>query len=324
MNDIDRAVSILRAGGVIAFPTETVYGLGADARNAAAVQRVFDIKGRPSTNPVIVHVADATVGRRFASEWPDAATALVERFWPGPLTLVLPKVDAIVPAVTAGRSTVGLRAPDHPRTLELLRQFNGPLIGPSANRSTHVSPTTAQHVRDELGDALDLVIDGGPCRVGIESTVLDLSGASPAILRPGAISREQIQAIIGEVAMRPIVADASTAASAPGQQAVHYAPITPTYRFDPGDHLIEQWIGVHPEKPAIALIIAAQPRTSANIKCIAMPDRPEDYARQMYAALRHADRQSLAAIWIEMPPAEPEWLAVRDRLLRASRTPPGS
>ena len=178
------AVEILRGGGVVAFPTETVYGLAADATNAAAVNRVFEIKGRPPTNPCIVHVADAMVAKRFALNWPSVAEKLVERFWPGPLTIVLKKTDAIVPAATAGKNSVGLRCPDHPLALQLLREFDGPLIGPSANRSTRISPTTAQHVRDELGDSIDLILDGGACEVGIESTVLDLSGSVPTILRP--------------------------------------------------------------------------------------------------------------------------------------------
>src|SRR4051812_22054097 len=192
---ITQAVEILRRGGVVAFPTETVYGLGADATNAGAVARVFQIKGRPSTNPLIVHVADEAIARRYARDFPIAATKLVARFWPGPLTIVLPKAPAIVPSVTAGLDTVGLRAPNHPLALELLRAFDGALAGPSANKSTHVSPTTAEHVRDELGDAVDLILDGGPCEVGIESTVLSLVG-EPKILRLGAVTREMIEDVL--------------------------------------------------------------------------------------------------------------------------------
>src|SRR5947207_9629696 len=184
---IGKAVEILRAGGLVAFPTETVYGLGADATNAEAVAKIFAAKGRPATNPLIVHVADVDTARRFAASWPLAASHLAEQFWPGPLTLVLPRSPAIVPAVSAGLRTVGLRVPNHPLALQLLQQFGGPVAAPSANRSNRVSPTTAQHVRDELGDAVDLVLDGGPCAVGIESTVLDLTGDRPAILRPGGV-----------------------------------------------------------------------------------------------------------------------------------------
>jgi L-threonylcarbamoyladenylate synthase len=197
--DTGAAAAVLRRGGLVAFPTETVYGLGADATNADAVTKIFAAKGRPSTNPLIVHVADAAVARRYATAWPPAAAQLADRFWPGPLTLVLPKAPDIVPAVTAGLNTVGLRVPDHPVALQLLREFGGAVAAPSANRSNRVSPTTADHVREELGDAVDLVLDGGPCRVGIESTVLDLTTERPTILRPGGLSREQIEAVVGPV-----------------------------------------------------------------------------------------------------------------------------
>ncbi len=311
----------------MAFPTETVYGLGADATNAAAVRRVFEVKGRPQTNPVIVHVADVDVAKRFAAAWPHSASSLVERFWPGPLTIVLPKTDAIVPEVTAGRHTVGLRSPDHPLTLALLRQFAGPLIGPSANRSTFVSPTTAQHVRDELGDSIDLILDGGPCRVGIESTVLDLSTDRPTILRPGAVSREQIVDVIGPVDLFSGSVERGTAAASPGMHAIHYAPITPTYRFERHEAArVIHWMAQNTGKAAIVLRLGTPPEDDPlsrsladNHKQITMPERSEEYARQIYAALRHADRQSPAAVWIEMPADQPEWVAVRDRLMRASR-----
>ena len=198
-DEISQAADVLRNGGVVAFPTETVYGLGADATSLQAVRKVFAIKGRPATNPVIVHVTDAEMAQRYASQWPDNATKLVEKFWPGPLTVIVPKAQTIVTAATAGRKTVGLRSPDHPMTQELLRAFDGPMVGPSANRSSRVSPTTAQHVRDELGNKIDLVLDGGPCRVGIESTVVDLSVTPPMILRPGAISKWQVEQVIGTV-----------------------------------------------------------------------------------------------------------------------------
>jgi L-threonylcarbamoyladenylate synthase len=313
------AVEILRGGGVVAFPTETVYGLGADAINSRAVQRVFDVKGRPPTNPCIVHVADEEMAKRFAANWPVNAAKLVEIFWPGPLTIVLAKIDAIPSLVTAGKNTVGLRCPDHPLTLQLLREFGGPIIGPSANRSTHVSPTTAQHVRDELGDAIDLILDGGPCEVGIESTVLDLSGNVPTILRPGAISREQIESIVGSIQLFGGAIDPSIAATSPGQHKVHYAPITPTYRFETnGKQHVVTWSQNNPEKFAV-VIGFEEMSISTNMKWIAMPNNSEEYARQLYAILHHADQQSTAAIWIEMPPDEPNWTAVRDRLLRASR-----
>src|SRR5947207_69544 len=199
MSDVTEAVKILRRGGLVAFPTETVYGLGADATNADAVAKIFAAKGRPATNPLIVHVAGADVARRYAADWPVAASHLAQAFWPGPLTLVVPRGATIVSQVTAGGDTVGLRVPAHPLALELLRAFDGPVAAPSANKSNRVSPTAAQHVRDELGDAVDLVLDGGPCTVGIESTVLDLTGERPVILRPGGVQRRKIETILGPV-----------------------------------------------------------------------------------------------------------------------------
>jgi L-threonylcarbamoyladenylate synthase len=298
---VDQAVRILRSGGVVAFPTETVYGLGADATNADAVARVFQIKGRPSTNPLIVHIADEQVARRYAKEFPVAATKLVARFWPGPLTIVLPKAPAIVPSVTAGLDTVGLRTPNHPMALELLRAFDGALAGPSANKSTHVSPTTAQHVRDELGDSVNLILDGGTCAVGIESTVLSLIGP-PTILRLGAITREMIEEVLHEtVGASVTVAEATSPLRSPGQLAVHYAPRTPAFRFEPR------------ERDRIDLTDAAIIEPSLDA---------ETYARNFYARLRMLDAQGLRAIYIEMPPDAPLWAAVRDRIIRATKPLP--
>src|SRR5688572_29815393 len=231
--DIQRAVALLREGRLVAIPTETVYGLAADATSEPAVRRIFEAKRRPPTNPLIVHVADVETAKRYAAHWTHSAQTLAEAFWPGPLTLVLQKTPAIPGVVTAGRATVGLRAPNHPLALQLLRAFDGPIAAPSANRSNRVSPTTAQHVRDELGDAVDLVLDGGPCTVGIESTVLDLSGDAPRVLRPGAVTREQIESLIGPMeVMKDSVTEVTLPATSPGQHAVHYAPRTPAYRFD--------------------------------------------------------------------------------------------
>ena len=297
--ELQRGADILRRGGLVAFPTETVYGLGADATNAAAVRRVFELKGRPSTNPLIVHVADEVVARRYAREWPLAASRLVDAFWPGPLTLVVPKHPSIVLEVTAGLDTVGLRAPDHPLALELLRAFDGPLAGPSANRSSHVSPTTARHVRDEFGDAVDLVLDGGPCAVGIESTVLDMTSDPPRILRPGAVTRDQIESVMGRaVEMRRVVAEATSPAVAPGQHERHYAPRTPAFRVEPQQ-------------------VARLDLSNAALLDVTLD--PEAYARQFYARLRMLDEQNLRAIYIVLPPDAPEWVAVRDRITRATR-----
>ena len=290
---------MLRRGGLVAFPTETVYGLGADATSAAAVERIFAAKGRPATNPLIVHVCDVDVARRYVTAWPEAAQRLTARFGPGPLTIVLPKRGIVVDAVTAGLPTVGLRVPDHPLALDLLRAFDGAVAAPSANKSNHVSPTTADHVREELGDAVDLVLDGGACSVGIESTVLDLSTDPPTILRPGQVTREAVEALIGRVESTfGAVSPETGAARSPGQQARHYAPRTPAFRFEP-----HQRDRVDPIDAAI----------------IDLSLDPAGYARQFYARLRMLDGQNLRAIYIELPPDTPQWRAVRDRIIRATR-----
>jgi L-threonylcarbamoyladenylate synthase len=294
-----RAAAILRSGGLVAFPTETVYGLGADATDADAVRKIFAVKGRPSTNPLICHVPDESVARRYARMWPPVAAQLAATFWPGPLTLVLPKTDDIPHDVTAGRDTVALRAPNHALTLMLLRILDRPLAGPSANQSSHVSPTTAQHVRDELGDRVDMILDGGPCDVGIESTVLDLSGVRPAILRPGGVTREQIEAIVGSVDVFAGAVDPAFAAASPGQHEKHYAPRTPAYRFDTADRA---------RVNGATLELGGQDAAS--------------YARQFYARLRELDDSGVAAIYIEMPPDTPQWTAVRDRITRATQPLP--
>ena len=298
MRTIIQAAATLRSGGLVAFPTETVYGLGADATNAEAVRKIFAVKGRPSTNPLICHVPDAQVAQRYVRDWPPAASQLSAAFWPGPLTLVLPKTDDIPHDATAGRDTVALRAPNHALTLLLLHLLDRPLAGPSANKSTHVSPTTAQHVRDELGDEVDMILDGGPCDVGIESTVLDLTGARPTILRPGGVTRQQIEALIGDVDVFAGAIDPAVAAASPGQQEKHYAPRTPAYRFESAD------------------------RAQVNGAIFDLDGDAATYARQFYARLRQLDQSGAAAIYIEMPPDAPEWAAVRDRILRATQPLP--
>ncbi len=310
---IQKAVNILRNGGLVAFATETVYGLGADATNPIAVQKIFATKGRPSTNPLIVHVADTELAKRCTTAWPFAAEQLAKHFWPGPVTLVLPKSPRIVAEVTAGRATVGLRVPNHPVALQLLRAFGGAIAAPSANRANHISPTSAEAVKAELGDRVDLILDGGPCAVGIESTVIDLSGDHPCILRPGGISREQIENLIGPVDLFTGSVDAETHAQSPGQQPRHYSPITPTFRFD------------HHQRPrmlqrssGIILIVGRTDISREPEGVIEMPDDPVMYARQLYQTLRAADDKHSNAIYIELPPDKPQWVAVRDRLVRAS------
>jgi L-threonylcarbamoyladenylate synthase len=326
MDLIAQAVRILHAGGLVAFPTETVYGLGADATNAQAVARIFAAKGRPATNPLIVHVADENAARRYAASWPAKAKKLAGLFWPGPLTLVVPRASCVAPAVGAGRDTVGLRSPDHPLAAELIRAFGGAIAAPSANRSNRISPTTAEHVREEFGNAVDLILDGGPCRVGIESTVLDLSGAMPTILRPGSVTREQIEAAIGPVNLFTGAVRGDSAAASPGQQAVHYAPTAAAYRFT-RDELdrVAHWCRVNKPGSTAVLLLGMRheiPPTLAEVEFhrrIWLAPTPVEYAKNLYAALRELDVPDVKTMLVQMPPDEPQWAAVRDRLMRATK-----
>ena len=324
---IARAVQVLRQGGLVAFPTETVYGLGADATNASAVRGIFAAKGRPSTNPLIVHVTGAEMARRYACRWPKTAQKLADRFWPGPLTLVLPKSNAIAAEATAGLTSVGLRAPDHPLALKLLREFDGAIAAPSANRANRVSPTTAEHVRRELGDAVGLVIDGGPCKVGIESTVLDLTTAQPIILRPGGISQAQIEELVGPTEVHSGIEHGPS--KSPGRQAVHYAPAAEAWRFS-ADQIekIERWCRENRGAAATIVIIGEESGWRGTMSAlpahhlVVMPADPGHYARRLYSMLHDADERGASAIFIQMPPDLPEWSAVRDRIMRATRELP--
>jgi L-threonylcarbamoyladenylate synthase len=320
--DISRAVIRLSAGGLVAFPTETVYGLGADAGNAAAIARVFELKGRPAHNPLIVHVTGAAMARRLA-HWTADAQKLVEAFWPGPLTLALPKHDSVNAMITAGGSTVALRAPDHPVTLSLIEHFGSPLVGPSANRSGRVSPTTAQHVREAFTEEQVFVLDGGPCRAGIESTVVDLSADSPRVLRPGLVSSEQIARVLG----RPMAQagderapDAHAPARSPGLLPQHYAPRSPAMLFE-SSRLNDIARALEGER-VVALMISALPSTIGWTR-IEMPSQARPYAARLYAALREADAMNPSMIAIERPSiGEPDadiWAAILDRLTRAAR-----
>lgn len=330
-DNLTRALAILRANGVVGMPTETVYGLAADARSSDAVARIFALKGRPATNPLIVHVASVEVGERYAM-FDDRARKLFERFAPGALTIVLPKRaphapqdpdplpqatrETISPLATAGLDTVGIRIPNHPVALALLRAFDGPLAAPSANKSNHVSPTTAQHVRDEFGEEV-FVLDGGACEVGIESTVLDLSCVSPVILRPGHITRAQIESVIGPVRVFAGHVEPATPALSPGQQRVHYAPRAPAYRFELGDlSYLRRTI-----RPRSALIVLDEIRIEfdwASESTIVLGHDPDHAAARFYSALRELDALSPSAIYIQMPPDEPQWAALRDRITRAT------
>jgi L-threonylcarbamoyladenylate synthase len=302
---LKQAAELIRAGRLVAFPTETVYGLGANALDAAAVARIFQVKGRPSTSPLIVHVDSVGMARGLAREWPEAARTLARRYWPGPLTLVLPKQDAVPDIVTAGLATVGLRMPSHPLALALIRAAGVPIAAPSANRFTALSPTTAEHVRQALGDSVDLVLDGGPARVGIESTVLSLAGARAVLLRPGGVSRDEIERLVGPVASAGRLEDAHPS---PGLHPRHYSPATRLLLVEPGAPL--------PAGPGAMLWLTAEPPPVP--RAIHMPDDPGEYAARLYALLHDLDREGFAWIAVERPPATPPWAAVLDRLTRAA------
>ena len=294
MISIKEAAERIRAGEVVAFPTETVYGLGANALDAAAVAKIYELKGRPASSPLIVHVASIEMARTLVSQWPPEAEELASRYWPGPLTLVLPKVPAIPEIVTAGLPTVGLRVPDHPLALALIREAGVPLAAPSANRFTGLSATTIEHVREAFGDAVP-VLDGGPCQVGIESTVVSIASGKITLLRPGMISIEDV-----ERASAPSI---DAAHAAPGMHPRHYSPRTPlVLSKDPNPAGAYVWID----------------RSAHAAHSVQMPRTPEAYAARLYSVLHELDRKGLPVISVEPPPDTVEWAAVRDRLQRAA------
>ena len=312
-----RAAETLRRGGLVAFPTETVYGLGAHALDPAAVARIYAAKGRPGYNPLIVHVADAEAARALAGAWPAEAEALAAVFWPGPLTLVLPKNDSVPDSVTAGLPSVALRVPAHPVAHALLRAAGLPVAAPSANRSTEVSPTTAQHVVRSLGDRVDVVLDGGPCPVGIESTVLSLAGPVPTLLRPGTISVDDLWPVIGEVAMPSAAPDATAARPSPGMMDRHYAPRAELRLFNaPGEVVSDAAFD-----PTAALVLPTGVHRAdlpPSIDVMEMPAEPAAYAARLYSMLHELDESGFRRVWVQQPPDAPAWAGVRDRLRRAA------
>ncbi|MGH8221716.1 MAG: L-threonylcarbamoyladenylate synthase [Woeseiaceae bacterium] len=304
--ELKRALGILRQGGLVAFPTETVYGLGADASNPTAVARLYAVKGRPADHPVIVHFASAERAFAWAGEVPEAARKLAARFWPGPLTLILKRSKLAQDFVTGGQDSVGLRVPSHPVAHELLSAFGSGVAAPSANRFGLVSPTTAAHVREDLGDEVDLVLEGGPSDVGIESTIVDLSGADAVLLRPGGIAREEVEEIV-QLRERQ---EASPRHS--GGLERHYAPRTPA-RLVPTHELDRQIAAM---KDRVAVLAFSRPDERVDY-WLRMPRDPAAYAQRLYAALRELDAASCEMILVEAPPEAHEWAAVRDRLRRA-------
>ena len=298
-SEIEQAARIIREGGLVAFPTETVYGLGANALDANAVRKIFALKGRPITSPLIVHVASVEQARELAAEWLPEAERLARQYWPGPLTLVVPKKAMIPNEVTAGLPTVGLRMPRHPVALELLRAAGVPIAAPSANRFTQLSPTTAEHVREAFGAETPFLLDGGPCEVGLESTVIAITREGLEVLRPGMAAVANAVVAANELE--------GEAHRSPGQHRKHYSPKTRIVLVNRG-HLPKEGRGAY---------LWREYNAAASLRR-RMPEEPEAYAAEIYRTLHELDREGLDWIAVELPPDGEEWAAVRDRLVRAA------
>jgi L-threonylcarbamoyladenylate synthase len=311
MNDIQKAAGIIQEGGLVAFPTETVYGLGADALNPYAAARIFEVKERPQFDPLIVHVADLRQAEILVAKLPEKALKLAAKFWPGPLTLVLPKAPLVPDIVTSSLPTVAIRVPNHPMALELIRESGRPLAAPSANPFGQVSPTTAEHVRKSLGTKVDMILDGGPCVVGVESTVLSLVDQEPVLLRPGGVPLEEIQAIIGAVSTQT---QAGQKPSAPGQLESHYAPRTPLVLAAPGQEPPQgKRVGL------LTLLLPADLDRFTAVEVLSPKGDLREAAANLFAAMRRLDEGKLDVIWAQVVPEQGLGRAINDRLKRASR-----
>lgn len=323
-SEISRAADILRAGGLVALPTETVYGLAANALDERAVARVFDVKGRPRFDPLIVHVPDIHRAVELTTEFPAAARRLAERFWPGPLTLVLPKQSSVPDLVTAGCPTVAIRVPDHPVALELLRAVEFPLAAPSANPFGRISPTTAEHVREQLGDQIDFILDGGPCRVGVESTVLMIAGDALRLLRPGGVTLEDIEAVVGPISIASSEEHPTARGlSSPGTLPQHYAPRTPLVVLEGGRGEMAKWRnGEHKGRVRkVGLLTFLSPDDSSaftRVEVLSPAGDLREAAANFFAALRRLDAAGLDLI-VALPfPEIGLGRALNDRLRRAA------
>ena len=313
---LDWAAEILKQGGLVAFATETVYGLGALATDPKAVSRIFAAKERPVINPVIVHVADVAQARDCVAEWPAKARSLAARFWPGPLTLVLTRSRIIPDQVTAGHDTVGVRAPAGKVARGLLERTGQPIAAPSANRANRISPTRAEHVMADLDGRIDLIIDSGPTTIGLESTVLDLTTPVPRLLRPGPISVSELETALGGRVIEHVAAKSGDRLSSPGQLPVHYAPITPAVRVNSSGELGRMG---YCENMALVVIGEHSPFSLSGFAASYALETPDEASRELYDILHRCDLLGVRSIIVVMPPDEPEWRAVRDRLLRATR-----
>jgi L-threonylcarbamoyladenylate synthase len=319
---VARATELLRAGEAVALPTETVYGLAANALDPQAVERIFQIKGRPAHNPIIVHVASADMAKGCVAHWPPLAETLARAFWPGPLTLVLPRAKEIPEVVTAGGPTVGVRWPSHPIIQAVIRACGFPLAAPSANPSNRVSPTTADHVRRHLGHAIRLIVDGGPCQIGIESTVLDLSATPPRLLRPGMIHEQALLAVTGRLALG--AGHGSEVLRSPGMLRKHYSPrarlVVASWRDQ--DDLEAQTTGF--EVPRSGIQVVAHTRIPAGVgfgRVSVIPHDAQAFARAIYAELHACDEAGAQLIVVEKLPEGPEWRSIADRLNKAAAPP---
>jgi L-threonylcarbamoyladenylate synthase len=312
--DIQLAVEVLRAGDLVAFPTETVYGLGANANNPEAVRKIFKAKGRPATHPVIVHLDNPRYLQRWVLDMPVEAERLAEAFWPGPLTLVLKRAPAVHDVITGGQDTVAVRIPSHPVALQLLNAFGGGIAAPSANKFGHVSPTRADHVRDEFGSEVKLLLDGGECKVGLESTIISCVGDVPRLLRPGAITLSQLQLIVPNI----VTGADPRSPRVPGNLARHYSPQT-TVNLIPSKRL-EQVISEFTDNHEKVAVLAQRPPSIANpfMTWINAGVRPDTYAHNLYAHLRTLDKAAAKILLVEEVPEGERWDAVRDRLKRAA------
>ncbi|HKA08462.1 MAG TPA: L-threonylcarbamoyladenylate synthase [Gemmataceae bacterium] len=308
------AAKVLRAGGLVAFPTETVYGLGANALDADAVRQVFEAKGRPPVNPLIVHVHGESMLRQVVADWPPMAATLAARFWPGPLTLILPKRESVPDLVTSGGSTIAVRTPGHPVAVELIREAGIPLAAPSANRSGEISPTRAEHVSAGLAGRIDLILDGGPTPNGIESTVLDLTTQPPTLLRPGPVGIAELEAVVGPIRRQRKAADGPL--PSPGMMPRHYAPRTPIELVSGRANFDERAEVLRSRGENFREVVLGG--TGCDEWRIPLPSNPAGYAARLYEVLHRLDGLGLSRILIEMPPEEDEWMAVRDRLSRAA------
>lgn len=311
---LQQAVAALRADEVVAFPTETVYGLGADASNPKAVKKIYQLKGRPSSHPLIVHIGDITQLPQWASDLSLAAVNLASEFWPGPLTLVLKRDPAVNTVVTGGQDTVAVRVPSHPVALQLLKAFGGGIAAPSANRFGHVSPTRVEHVREEFGADVGIVLDGAGCEIGLESTIVSCVGPVPQLLRPGAITLAQLQAVVPQVT----AAVDATAPRAPGMLERHYSPRTPLKLVATSD--LQAAIRQITQAGETVAVLATFPTTEINEQVIWINGSTNStlYARNLYGNIRVLDKLGASVILVEALPSSDEWLAVNDRLRRAA------